>query len=230
MKINDQTLSAFLDNELPAAEMEAVRNAIAGDEQLAIRLAELCEVDLVVKQHAEQIDAIPLSDELSQTLEKHNNANIVSLSKWQQFKRAGRKHMAIAASIAVLFTVGIASLSQQQGLEQPIAEALEEQLSGDNTRIDLASTLTAELSFVNKNGDYCRQFTLYSHQTQQTHIACKHQGSWQLSVSGNQQVIISQDYSLASKVPALDSFIDEHIQGQPLDRTAEQQARNQQWQ
>ena len=49
MKIDDQTLSAFLDNELPANEMEAIRNAIAEDEQLALRLAELSEVDMLVK-------------------------------------------------------------------------------------------------------------------------------------------------------------------------------------
>ncbi|MEL7307120.1 MAG: hypothetical protein AAGK05_04110 [Pseudomonadota bacterium] len=230
MKIDDQTLSAFLDNELPANEMKAIRNAIAEDEQLALRLAELCEVDMLVKQHAAQIDIMPLSDELAQTIEQHNKENVVSLSKWQQIKLAGRKQMAVAASIAVLFTVAIASFVQQQGLEQPIANALDQKLSGDNTVIDTNRSLTAQLSFVNTNGDFCRQYTLYSKSTQQTHIACKQQGIWQLHASSEQRAMSSQSYRLASKTPALDSYIDEHIQGQPLDRNAEQQALTNHWQ
>ena len=115
MKIDDQTLSAFLDSELSANEMEAIRNAIAEDEQLAFRLAELSEVDMLVKQHA-------------------------------------------------------------------------------------------------------------------AHIACKQEGIWQLHASSEQRAISSQSYRLASKTPALDSYIDEHIQGQSLDRNAEQQALTNHWQ
>jgi hypothetical protein len=230
--IDDQTLSAFLDNELSAQEMERVRSAIAQNEDLAIRLAELSEVDLLVKQHAEQIDAMPLSKPLEKTLGKQTNDTVVSLSKWQKIKQASRKQLAVAAGIAVLFTVGVASLTQQQQLniEQPIANALEQQLSGDKTNIDSARSLTAQLSFINSTGDFCRQYTLYQQQTQQSHIACKEHGTWQLKVSTEQKPYDQQTYSLASNTSALDTFIDNTIKGQPLDRTLEQQARENKWQ
>ncbi|EWH07671.1 hypothetical protein AT00_01830 [Pseudoalteromonas lipolytica SCSIO 04301] len=230
--IDDQTLSAFLDNELSAQEMERVRSAIAQNEDLAIRLAELSEVDLLVKQHAEQIDAMPLSKSLEKTLGKQTNDTVVSLSKWQKIKQASRKQLAVAAGIAVLFTVGVASLTQQQQLniEQPIANALEQQLSGDKTNIDSARSLTAQLSFINSTGDFCRQYTLYQQQTQQSHIACKEHGTWQLKVSTEQKPYDRQTYSLASNTSALDTFIDNTIKGQPLDRTLEQQARENKWQ
>ncbi|WP_278368720.1 hypothetical protein [Pseudoalteromonas lipolytica] len=230
--IDDQTLSAFLDNELSAQEMERVRSAIAQNEDLAIRLAELSEVDLLVKQHAEQIDAMPLSKSLEKTLGKQTNDTVVSLSKWQKIKQASRKQLAVAAGIAVLFTVGVASLTQQQQLniEQPIANALEQQLSGDKTNIDSARSLTAQLSFINSAGDFCRQYTLYQQQTQQSHIACKEHGTWQLKVSTEQKPYDQQTYSLASNTSALDTFIDNTIKGQPLDRTLEQQARENKWQ
>ena len=230
--IDDQTLSAFLDNELSAQEMERVRSAIAQNEDLAMRLAELSEVDLLVKQHAEQIDAMPLSKSLEKTLGKQTNDTVVSLSKWQKIKQASRKQLAVAAGIAVLFTVGVASLTQQQQLniEQPIANALEQQLSGDKTNIDSARSLTAQLSFINSTGDFCRQYTLYQQQTQQSHIACKEHGTWQLKVSTEQKPYDRQTYSLASNTSALDTFIDNTIKGQPLDRTLEQQARENKWQ
>ncbi|WP_304634599.1 hypothetical protein [Pseudoalteromonas sp.] len=230
--IDDQTLSAFLDNELSAQEMERVRSAIAQNEDLAIRLAELSEVDLLVKQHAEQIDAMPLSKSLEKTLGKQTNDTVVSLSKRQKIKQASRKQLAVAAGIAVLFTVGVASLTQQQQLniEQPIANALEQQLSGDKTNIDSARSLTAQLSFINSTGDFCRQYTLYQQQTQQSHIACKEHGTWQLKVSTEQKPYDRQTYSLASNTSALDTFIDNTIKGQPLDRTLEQQARENKWQ
>ncbi|WP_462169019.1 anti-sigma factor family protein [Pseudoalteromonas lipolytica] len=230
--IDDQTLSAFLDNELSAQEMERVRSAIAQNEDLAIRLAELSEVDLLVKQHAEQIDAMPLSKSLEKTLGKQTNDTVVSLSKWQKIKQASRKQLAVAAGIAVLFTVGVASLTQQQQLniEQPIANALEQQLSGDKTNIDSGRSLTAQLSFINSTGDFCRQYTLYQQQTQQSHIACKEHGTWQLKVSTEQKPYDRQTYSLASNTSALDTFIDNTIKGQPLDRTLEQQARENKWQ
>ena len=45
MKMTDETLSAFLDNELTDAEMEAVRDQIEKDPTLADRLAEMASVD-----------------------------------------------------------------------------------------------------------------------------------------------------------------------------------------
>lgn len=230
MKIDDQILSGFLDNELSAHEMNMVRDAIAEDERLAMRLAELSEVDMLVQQHAAQIDAMPLPDKLAQTLEQQSTASVIPLSKQQKITRTSYKHIAIAASIAGLFAVGIGNMAQQHGLEQTIANVLDHQLSGDTTVIGGNRTVTAQLSFVNTNGEYCRQYTLDVDQVTQSHIACKQDGTWQLKQSSKQLSNIAQGYRLATSSPELDSYIDEHIDGQPLDRKTEQRARDKHWQ
>ena len=70
MNINDETLSAFLDSELSEHEMEQVRKALETDDELVMRLAELSEVDMLVKEHATSIDDAPLSDSLAKTVAK----------------------------------------------------------------------------------------------------------------------------------------------------------------
>ena len=58
--ITDDMLSAFLDNALSAGDMERVRDAMAQDLALADRLAELAQVDMVVKKAADVATRRPL--------------------------------------------------------------------------------------------------------------------------------------------------------------------------
>ena len=60
MKISDEQLSAFLDNELDDEQMALVRDAIAADETLCDRMATLSMVDHVVKRAAEQATTGPV--------------------------------------------------------------------------------------------------------------------------------------------------------------------------
>ena len=80
MNINDETLSAFLDSELSEHEMEQVRKALETDDELIMRLAELSEVDMRVKEHATSIDDAPLSDSLAKTVAKLDTATTKNTS------------------------------------------------------------------------------------------------------------------------------------------------------
>ena len=60
MNISDETLSAFLDAELPEYEMEKIRHAIALDDNIADRLAELAMVDPIVQDYYQRIDQHPV--------------------------------------------------------------------------------------------------------------------------------------------------------------------------
>lgn len=64
MILSDEKLSAFLDGELDAGEMDTVREAIAHDVTVSDRLAALAEVDRVVKVAAEKATAVALPKEI----------------------------------------------------------------------------------------------------------------------------------------------------------------------
>ena len=70
--ITDDMLSAFLDNALSAGDMERVRDAMAQDLALADRLAELAQVDMVVKKAADVATRRPLPAAVVHLLGQHS--------------------------------------------------------------------------------------------------------------------------------------------------------------
>ena len=70
--ITDDMLSAFLDNALSAGDMERVRDAMAQDLAVADRLAELAQVDMVVKKAADVATRRPLPAAVVHLLGQHS--------------------------------------------------------------------------------------------------------------------------------------------------------------
>ncbi len=234
MKITDETLSAFLDSELPENEMEQVRLALETDDELVMRLAELSEVDALLKQHASLIDQQPLSEALAKTVAKLQNNNLVQLSAWQRVKQAANKNLAIAASIAVVFGVGTTSYFQTQSnsslVAQHIATALDTQLSTDEVTQADGTTFKASLSFANLQGELCRQYEVAAAAKSNVAIACKTADGWQVKTQFQQgKSDNGSQYQTASNNKPLEQVIDQMISGAPLNTNQEQQAIAQQW-
>ena len=240
MNINDETLSAFLDSELSEHEMEQVRKALETDDELVMRLAELSEVDMRVKEHATSIDDAPLSESLAKTVAKLDtattkntlNSNVVTLTPWQRVKQSANKSLAIAA---VVFGIAMTSYLQpnesQNLVASNIASALDTQLSSGEYKQSDGSVFSAQLSFKNQQGELCRQYALSSNNTMQTSIACKTQSGWQIKAqTAAQQSDNGAQYQTASNNSELDAVIDSMISGAPLDRAQEQQAISAKWQ
>lgn len=243
MNINDETLSAFLDSELSEHEMEQVRKALETDDELVMRLAELSEVDMRVKEHATSIDEVPLSDSLAKTVAKLDtptskstlSSNVVTLTPWQTVKQSANKSLAIAASVAVVFGIAMMSYLQPNESQNLVASntalALDTQLSSGVFEQSNGSVFRAQLSFKNQQGELCRQYALSSNNTTQTSIACKTQNGWQIKAqTATQQSNNGAQYQTASNNNELDAVIDSMISGAPLDRAQEQQAINAKWQ
>lgn len=76
MILTDEKLSAFLDGELDAVEMEMVREAIAQDATVSDRLAALADVDRVVKAAAEKATAVALPEEIVALLSDASEAPV----------------------------------------------------------------------------------------------------------------------------------------------------------
>ena len=251
MNISDEALNAFLDAELNEAAMEEVRCALETDDELVMRLADLAQADQWVLDNAATVDQTPIADELlqlaqtvdkklaqgqliEQQLEQEPKAdNVVSLSRWKSISNSVQKHYALAAGIAMAFGVGTVTMMQTEPsatITAGIAQVLDQVPSGEITSTEQGDTITANLSFTNHAGDYCRQFQQVGEQTASVNIACKENSQWQLKATEQVNVATnSQDYRVASNKAHLDSIIDTMIKGQAMDSRQEQQAISNNW-
>jgi len=241
MRITDEKLSAFLDAELPPEDMENIREALETDDDLVMRLAELSQVDQWVLENAQQIDATPVPDKLVQ-LAKQIDAervkkegeqpNIVQLSKWQATKSKLNMPMSLAASIALVVTVGVSTMNYQGGetFSNEIATILDSSISGEIKLISEETSVKAQLSFANQEGDLCRQYLLTEKQGSSTNIACKENNHWRLHATTKSIDMNTIGYQTASNNQQLDQVIDDMILGAPLNREQEQSAIVKQWQ
>ena len=169
MTISDEKLNAFIDGELSALEMSIVRDAIAKDDHIADRAEALAALNSQITASLSAIDAIPLSAGLSQVKSQletgaHTEAadNVVSFPWWRQAQAAMTMPTAIAASIAAIFGfflnsethTGAGAMSDWSAISQ----ALSNQTSGELVTTNNGSSFEARLTFLNQEGEYCRQF------------------------------------------------------------------------
>ena len=243
MNISDEQLSAFLDAELPEADMEAIREQIILDENLANRLAELAMVDEVVAAAYKKIDSRPVPLSVSTLLsydtkvvdeklsleensykEKTLTAKIIAFPLMQSFQNALQKHVAIAASVIMVLGLGAIQLlheSNTNGNWQEISKMLETAPSG----VEITThglEIKPRLTFANKQGDYCRQFIMVDKKSTTENIACRKQGQWTLAVSVKlDKAQGANTYQTASGGSLLDAAIDDMVAGDFFDAQAE---------
>ncbi|MDP5029301.1 MAG: hypothetical protein NWQ54_24615 [Paraglaciecola sp.] len=234
MKVTDQQLSAFLDAELPEAEMQAIRDLVADDDSLALRLAELAEVNEWVVDHARQIDQQPVPQAIKQLLATDNK--VVQLSLWQKCQQQFSQHTALAAGVALCFGLILGQTSEDsQLLPQPhlntaLANVLDHAGSGEMVELSEGINMTPRLSFVSHAGQYCRQYRVQMQTLQNDSIACYGADGWQLSASTYHDASLQNgEYKTASHNALLDSVIDQLIVGQALNQQQERQAIAQSW-
>ena len=236
MTISDQKLSAFLDSELSEQEMDEIRSALAGDEALASRLAEMTMTNMAVGEAYATIDDRPLPAGLATLLasegasrrdaELQPKDNIVTFPIWKRINRTLQQNAAMAACLALVagfvLSQGITGFDRKEddGWQQ-ITVALETGRSGVPQTVGEAR-LTPQLSFVNQDGDYCRQYVLSDAQTGSQNIACNTDGDWTLIATLHTGAASNGSYQTASGGTMLDGVLDRMIAGAPL--SADQEA------
>lgn len=236
MTISDETLSAFLDSELPEREMYEIRAALSHDEDLANRLAGMTMANTAIGNTYRTIDERPLPEGLSalldgaETHDPHNTApprnNVVAFPIWQFVNRTLQQNAALAACLAlvagVVLSQGITSFDRAADDDwQQVTAALESGRSGVPQTVGEAR-LTPQLTFVNQDGDYCRQYALSDTQTGSQNIACNTNGDWTLIATLHTGAISEGTYQTASGGTILDGILDRMIEGAPL--SADQEA------
>lgn len=235
MIVTDEKLSAFIDNELPAEEMDAIRDQIATDETLVDRIAQLSIVDHAVRTTLHAIDDKPLPNSVNQLFEaeKASASNVVKFPAMRKVAQTLREHVAIAAVfvLAIGVTVGtyISSDSSQALDWSSVNQVLNTRLSDQSVSLDDGWTIHLKTSFINTDDNYCRLFSLQSNSSAHMNIACQQQDTWQLHSRIPFEPTQSNDYQTASVDPKINQLIDATIKGSFLNQSQEQTAINRQW-
>lgn len=249
MKINDEILSAFLDGELPESQVQRLRERLSKDPALADRLAELSATDEALVRRYSAIDERPLPEALQQLLADSDtrfepepqletqSAEVVEFPLWRRARKVLSEHAGLAASVALALGFGLAQVTGTLTGEpldswQPVAESLENLPSGASQSLPDGREITPRISFVNQQGQYCRQYQVTGPEQNSENIACRTaQGSgvWEQMASIRQPARETGSYQTASGGSVLDSVLDQMMADGIVEPSREQQLIEQNW-
>lgn len=254
MNINDETLSAFLDQELPEEQMTEVRNAIAKDPSLGERLSELALTDALVKRHASAVDRTPMPESITAMLQSGSapmeprspsaelpkraatpsKNNVASLPLWRRSHTWLSQHAALAASVMLVigFAAGTLAPSSNSGLDESdaILAQLDTLPSGSTVIVAPNTQIHNRFTFIDTQGRPCRQYQLQTVQGASENIACRQDGSWQLEAMARTFAMQGDaQYQPATGATVLDSLLDQMMPGGALSLQEETTLMGENW-
>jgi hypothetical protein len=254
MRFSEETLMAYADNELDGDTRAGVEAAMASDSDLADSIAWQIETRqaLTAKLHAafdrpleepvparllEAANSTPASSTassggLTDTADPRSEMSESSLPRWRL-----PHWSAIVVSLIVGVLIGLAL----KRTEAPFAaeggrltargdlnDALSLQTGGAFER---DTGIQMGVSFLAKNGDYCRTFTLKD-ESMLAGLACRRHSRWTIDALTRTNADASGAYRMAgAAIPALLlGIVESTIAGDPLDAEQEADARERGWQ
>jgi anti-sigma factor RsiW len=261
-QIPQETLYAYVDNELDAANSARVEAAMADDPELKSLIEEQRALRALLGNAYSPVLGEPVPDRVMAAAKgpigptadaKAARGKVVRLAaareRKQQAAQDGGKPAAndwnwkhwggMAACLAIGVIAGhsawlanatsdVANVDGQLVARGQLAQALSTQLASAQTK---DSPVKIGLSYVSKESDLCRSFTVKSAGTDG--LACRRGSEWALRVIEQEQPKPADPGDLrmaASPVPAaVLKVVDEQIQGSPLDADAERAAMNKGW-
>lgn len=238
----DEQLSAFLDGELPASDMEVLSRDIEADRDLAARLERLGGANAAYRAAIGAIDKQPMSAGLAAAMAAPAPAKVIPLRS-RSIGAFVMEHRAMAAALvcaAAVWSVSSAirpsgqalpDLQGQIAASSPLYRVLEETPSSVPVTLPGGAKATPRLTFTTASGDYCRQYQLMSEAGGSEAIACRRNSSWHVEVAVFGVVGGAGDYQTAS-APAsqtLEAFVDGAIAGSPLNADEEAAAIKSGW-
>ena len=237
MYYSDEELSAFLDQELPAEKMDAIRESIVHDDSLADRLAVLSQVDSTVCEFIQQIDRVPAPQEVLETVTQPLSKqgakladsaanNVVAFGLWRKTENFMRDHIAMAASVALMVGVAAGSMLLANPMRSEnsqwaeINQMLNSLPSGEYAVLASGDELHAQFSFTTATNELCRSY-LVNNQRVRQEVACRSQNTWQVIASAYQASPELGEYGVASASPVVDAVLLQLGAGATLSLTEE---------
>lgn len=180
MTIDRETLAAFAEGQLDAAETARVKAAIAADPVLANEVAAHRALRDRLQAHFAPVMDMPVPDRLLDAVRNAPTAEVIDLNAARKARTLPSGWImggAIAASLAIGLIVGTqASSGGSMGNAggQLVAQgSLDKALTTQLASAD-ATQVRVPLSFQNKDGRYCRVFDTGA----MTGIACREDNAW----------------------------------------------------
>jgi hypothetical protein len=237
---DDETLMAYADGELDAAQRAAIGEAAERDPELARRI----ELHRALRAEVSGAFATVLDEPVPERLVatargRASPGNVLRFP--QRTMRApgaawrGREWGAMAASLALgaliswkLFAPGEAAFMSAGGgalvARGELATALDQQLASTQRR---ENTVLIGLTFKARDGNFCRSFTLRA--THTAGLACRVGADWQIPVTAAADVPAGGLQQAASMPPAVLQVIETRMGAEALDAAGEENARRGGW-
>ena len=229
--IDDETLYAWLDGELPADGARRVEAAIADDPVLAARLAAQRSLRTRLRGAFDPIADAPVPPGIAVPLANADVAAIgAARAARRQPPRFGLPQWAAvaAALVAGLFGGHVltqAPTSMRHRAMAPTAEvraALDTQLASAGTG---EGPVQVRLTFRDANDDVCRSFDAPS----VSGIACRERDRWGVRALFAHDAQAGGTYRMAGANRAAMAYVDAIIAGDPFDADAERRAMQSGW-
>lgn len=245
MSISDETLGAYIDGELPAAERAGIEAAIRADAEIALRLDRLRAVQNELQAAFSSTVHEPVPQHLIDAVKKHApSASVVDLARARAIKNPTQRRWnwgelgAIAATLVVGTVLGYfllhlpaaGLLIQQQGMlfaRGALADALSHQLVREQPH---EASVRIGISFRDLQGNFCRTFAL--HDRNLTGLACRENQGWHVQALARNEPSTgtgSAEPAGSAMPAAVLRAVEAKIVGDPLDAAGELAARRSNW-
>lgn len=247
MIISEETLMAYADGELDAAERAKIEAAVAADPVLAARVEAHRALRARVGAAYEGVVDEPAPDHLLNMITNASPpriAEVVDLSHLRQSRQPGRsagwaQWAAMAACFVLGFLVaaplqlGSSDLVRARGLSLiahgRLAHALTDRLASDPQNAQ--SAVHIGVSYLSRSGAYCRTFSVAGRGAL-SGAACRDDGRWRVvtAVFAKSPPGAEAYRTAGSQQPqAVTDAVEADIVGAPLDAKAEAAARSAAW-
>ncbi|MDQ6647097.1 MAG: zf-HC2 domain-containing protein [Pseudomonadota bacterium] len=247
--IDDDTLQAYVDGELDAADAARIEAALVTDDVLRRRVRRAHELRAQLKAAFDPVLDEPIPGHLSALLQTPAaNAHVTAAPDPGRAARRGfgaprhrtsRRWLvpgaAVAASIAVLAVAlwwnGGSESVRIQGSQQFAAGALSHALDqGLASAPDPHATVAIGLTFRSADGHICRTFVQHS-QPAMAGLACHHAAGWTLPVLSTPEKSAGGELRQAASTlpPQVQAAVDARLQGEVFDAQQERAARDSGW-
>jgi hypothetical protein len=230
MTYSDDTLMAYADGELDAAERAAIEQAMRTDPAIAAAV----ERHRALRADVAAAFAGILDEPVPARLQPPAPAAVVSLAEVREKRRrwSWPEWGALAATLVVGVLAGrmvpggapaIAGNGNQVVAQGELASALDRQVGGK-----AEGAVKVGVSFAARDGAYCRGFVMGS----SAGLACREGGQWRIPVLAEAAQEAAGGYRQAGSAlpPAVLDAIDARIADKPLDAAGEEAARARGWQ
>ncbi len=230
MSIDDETLMAFADGELPAAERAAVEEALAHDETLVAKLAAHRSLGARLSSAFDGALGETTPQRLTDAAKPPRDAEIIAFAPRDKVRWSYREVGAMAASVAIGLVIGVGVMQRPQPMLVTSANGLTSngaQTSALNRQLasDEAGAVRIGLSFRAHDGAYCRTFDLTEGGA--SGVACHGETGWSVPlISRNAS---GGEIRTAGASAEVLNAVDRMIAGDPLDAEAERAARAGNW-